>query len=125
MGKYEKVALLAVKLFHEGTTDCPIEAWEKAASQILDSRSSQRKGCPRNTFLGLCEEGKVRGIPSGSYTKSKKNKEYALDAIQILINMKEDLPSPKILWEMLSSGKTHNQQMDVLLALWKNDLLAR
>lgn len=44
----------------------------------------KKKGCPRNAFLGLYEEGLVKGIPSGNYTRSKKNKEYAIKAVKIL-----------------------------------------
>jgi len=39
------------------------------------------KGCPRGAFLELCEAGMIKGIASGKYTRSKRNKEYAIDAV--------------------------------------------
>jgi hypothetical protein len=47
--------------------------------------SAQKKGCPRGAFLGLCEEGLVKGIPAGNYTTSKDNKAYAVRAAELLI----------------------------------------
>lgn len=41
---------------------------------IFGESTSQRKGCPKGVYLGLCEEGLVKGIPKGKYTKSKKIK---------------------------------------------------
>ena len=34
----------------------------------------------RGAFLGLCEEGLVKGIPAGKYSASKDNKQYAVRA---------------------------------------------
>jgi hypothetical protein len=34
----------------------------------------QIKGCPKNTFLGLCEEGIVKGVNKGNYLIRKKIK---------------------------------------------------
>jgi hypothetical protein len=44
------------------------------------SPTSRKKDCPRGAFLGLCEEGLVKGIPAGKYTASKDNKAYAVRA---------------------------------------------
>lgn len=82
MNKYAKTAIECVENFKDST--CIKEIWLKYAQKNFESKSSQKKGCPKNTFLGLCEEGLVKGISKGKYTKSVKNKEYALKAIELL-----------------------------------------
>ena len=34
--------------------------------------SSRKKGCPQSAFLGLCEDGYVKGIPQGRYLIRKQ-----------------------------------------------------
>tara|TARA_R110002126_G_C10483197_1_gene502140 strand:- start:2120 stop:2332 length:213 start_codon:yes stop_codon:yes gene_type:complete len=66
----------------------------------------------------------VKGIPKGDYTKSVKNKSYALKAISILKSNRNDSFTPKKLWDKLELGdKRSNSQMDVVLALWDNGLI--
>ena len=46
-----------------------------------EATTAQIKGCPKNAFLGLCEEGLVVDIEKGYYTErstSHKNKDYAI-----------------------------------------------
>jgi hypothetical protein len=72
----------------------------------------------------LCEEGLVKGIAKGNYTKSDKNKSYALKAVEILKSNKNNSFTPKELWDKLELGdKQSNSQMDVVLALWENGLI--
>ena len=120
--KYAKTAKECVENFKE--TNCIKEVWIKYVKENFDTKSSQEKGCPKNTFLGLCEEGLVKGIPKGKYTNSIKNKKYALKAIEILKQNTQTTFSPKELWEQLELGeKRHNSQMDVVLALWNEGLI--
>jgi hypothetical protein len=122
--KYGKMALKSVQNYKDSYSI--IEIWSRSAKEVFDTNSAQEKGCPKNTFLGLCEEGLVNGIPKGNYTKSVKNKEYALKAIAILKQNKETTFSPKELWEKLELGdKRSNSQMDVILALWENGLIMK
>ncbi|WP_420865668.1 DUF6979 family protein [Dickeya oryzae] len=44
-----------------------------------------KKSCPLSAFLGLCEDGYIKGIPKGKYTKSYKNKKYAVVAADIVL----------------------------------------
>nr|WP_208889497.1 hypothetical protein [Polaribacter sejongensis] len=82
MNKYGQTALKAAQNYKSSYSITEIYA--RAAKEVFETKSSQEKGCPKGTFLGLCEEGLVKGIPRGNYTKSVKNKEYALQAIEIL-----------------------------------------
>ena len=85
------------------------------------------KSCPKGAFLGLCEMGLVKGIPGGHYTKSSSNKKYALDAVAELRRNPKLLNDSGALWSavMERNAKSINQnnQMDVVIALWINDLI--
>ena len=121
--RYGEAALMAAR---QGTSAVnPIARWESAMEKLYPtSPAAQKKGCPRGAFLGLCEEGLVQGIPAGSYTASKANKAYAVHAVTLLTEGTEQR-STSALWRAVTNGaeKTHNSQMDVVLALWNNDLI--
>jgi hypothetical protein len=90
------------------------------------SLTSQKKICPRGAFLGLCEEGLIKGIPSGNYTASRENKAYAVRAAALLAEGTQSW-SVNSLWKAVSgdSEKAHSSQMDVVMALWKNDRIQK
>ena len=128
MSKYGDVALDATNLVITGSLQ-PTVAWEEATRRVYpDSTSLQDKSCPRGAYLGLCEAGLVAHIPVGTYTKSRNNKGYAIRAVELLISQPTlaDAGS-KALWELVMNGQTiaHNAQMDVVLTLWRNDLIVR
>ena len=84
------------------------------------------QGLPAGAFLSLCEEGLVKGIPEGRYTSSRDNKDYAVRAAALLMEGKQSW-STTALWREVTNEpeKVHNSQMDVVLALWNNDLIVR
>jgi hypothetical protein len=125
INNYGETAIKSVQNYRD--THSIIEIWSQSAKEVFpNSKSSQEKSCPKGTFLGLCEEGLVKGIPKGNYTKSVKNKEYALKAVEILKQNTQTTFSPKVLWEQLELGdKRSNSQMDVVLALWEADLIKK
>jgi hypothetical protein len=126
VNKYGVAAVDAVNLYNSGRADSPQDAWEKATTKVFGlGTSSQRKGCPKGAFLGLCEEGLVRGIEPGSYTGSQKNKGYAIRAVSILKQRLSLANSRGDLWDEVLRGehKKHNSQMDVVIALWKSGLI--
>jgi hypothetical protein len=85
MNKYGKAAVRAVKMYREKRVASPQEAWEKATVELFGSGTpSQIKSCPKDAFLGLCQDGRIEGIPRGEYTRSKKNKDYAITAVELL-----------------------------------------
>ncbi len=127
MNKYAQSALEAVKLFTLQSCPSPREAWEEATKQIFgENTDAQNKGCPRDAFLGLCEEGLIKGIPRGRYCNSIKNKKYALSALNYLRQDPSLSRQPANLWEIVMDGeqKKHNSQMDVVLALWNSGLIS-
>ncbi|MFS0873941.1 DUF6979 family protein [Paenibacillus xylanilyticus] len=131
MNKYGEVAVRAIHSILNGEETHPLSAWKKAASiSFGEGTWGQRKGCPKNAFLGLCEKGLVNGIPHGNYSArsgSEKNKYYAIHAIEVL-KSKPGLSKDKLgLWREVLNGKqmSHNSQMDVVLALWNNHMIDR
>ena len=127
MGKYGQIAVVSAKLAQ--ITDDPERAWDLICGHVFGRESSGHlKGCPKGTFLGLCSAGKIVNIPKGDYTESKKNKNYALEAVKILPTLPE-LFDMKELWEdvLKASGenldKQHNEQMDVVMMLWEEGLI--
>ena len=126
MNKYGQAAIKAAE--PSELRNFPIEAWEKATFEIFGDLPSQKKGCPKSTFLALAEKGLVKNILPGSITKAKENKEYALKAIYILIeNSKQpsSLSSIELWYKVQNIDKKYNSQMDVVLALWNNNLIKK
>jgi len=126
-GGYGAVAVKAVELLRSKNAPNQKFAWDQAASIILDAKSSKEKGCPKAAFLGLCEEGLIKGVKPGSYCTSSENKSYALKAIQALRKNPDLRFDANNLWtEVLRlSGKniSHNHQMEVVIALWNRNLI--
>lgn len=125
MNKYGLAAIESVKKIELDTELSPIDAWENATMEIFGNRTSQSKGCPRSTFLALCETGIVQGVPRGKYTRSIKNKNYAINGIQYLKDHRGERIDQDAMWRYVTnnSGISHNSQMDVVLSLFNENLL--
>ena len=122
--RYGEAALMATRQGSSADIN-PVARWESAMKRLYPtSPAARKKGCPRGAFLGLCEEGLVKGIPAGHYTASKDNKAYAIHAAALLTEGTQSW-SISALWQAVTNDpeKTHNSQMDIVLALWKNDLI--
>ena len=131
MSKYGTIAVCAAKKVREGNGLCPISAWKTSAEEIFPEqkeKTGREKSCPRCAFLGLAEEGLIRGIRRGHYVNSYANKLYAIEAVKLLQTSPELSDDPPRLWEyvMRNLNKTvkHNDQMSVVVALWKNSGIA-
>lgn len=119
------VAVGTVKLINNGLFDNPKDAWINAVKKLFpNSKSMQVKSCPKDAFLGLCEEGLIKGIKKGFYTNSKLNKGYVINAIKILKNEPQIVKHKMKLWSMVAGSKAYNQQMDVVIALWNAELIS-
>lgn len=122
--RYGEAALLAAGQGFSASSN-PVVRWDNSMQKLYPtSPTARKKGCPRGAFLGLCEEGLVKGIPAGKYMASKDDKAYAVQAVALLAEGKQSW-SVNGLWRAVSSDpeKTHNSQMDVVMALWKNGLI--
>jgi hypothetical protein len=127
MSNYGDVAVRAADRFQSEGYLSPRAAWDDAAGELLSTVSLREKGCPRATFLSLCQAGLVIGIPPGDYTRAQENRDHALEAVGRLAQdptlAKE---TPLFLWRLVTGGggPKYNQQMDVVLALWRRGLIA-
>lgn len=124
--RYGEAAIMAARQAASGSIN-PEAEWASAMEKLYPtSPTARRKGGPRGAFLGLCEEGLVKGIPAGQYSASKENKTYAVRAVTLLTETKQNL-SIGALWRAAANDpkKEQNGQMDIVLALWKNDLIVR
>jgi hypothetical protein len=122
MGKYGSVASIAAELLSAGAESEPRSAWNTAAGLIFKGRpASVEKACPRDTFLALCGEGAVRGVPAGEYTRSVHNRSYALRGLGIVREDPTQVHNEGVLWRLACEhpDKVHNHQMDVLATLWR------
>ena len=127
MSQYGKVACLAAKRARNSkkrawNSKKPRQAWEKSAKEVFpDKPASQDKDCPRSAFLGLAEDGLIVGIPSGNYTKSQDSKRYAIAGVDLLRKEPALCDCPRKMWyRIMGKNKKHNNQMEVVAALWKN-----
>ena len=112
MTKYGITALKAFECIQNGYDAA--EAWEKASCEVFgEGTSSQTKSCPKGAFLGLFSDSK------------SDNAQYAIKAIYILKENPDRVYKPRQLWRLVLSalneneGKTYNEQMHVVLALWE------
>jgi hypothetical protein len=113
---------IIAKLAYDNIVNLNIDfeaAWYTAARQILTSESSIKKGCPRATFVGLCESGNLKGIPK-TKTSDSLNYQYAKYAIQKWKENRE-ISKPEM-WNLVKKqfNKEISQQgqLDVVLGLW-------
>lgn len=121
MNQYGRTAIRAAQLCYNIDINANA-AWENACSEIIKSLESQKKGCPKDAFLGLCEAGLVKGIPRGKYIKinrESKNKIYAVKAVELLNEEPSYRNNKKLLWQIVEGlSKVHNSQIDVVFALY-------
>lgn len=126
MGKYGQTAIKAVNLIQKNPEISPDDAWEKAVVEIFGNKTvNQTKKCPKGIFLGLCEEGLVKGIKKGKYTKSKMNKQYAIKGLKLINEDPVLCENESLLWikVMGGYGKKYNFQMDVIISLREEKLI--
>ena len=125
MANYGKAAIEATDRIRQ-KGDSPPDAWLFAVEKLYPyQKAAREKGCPRNAYLGLCEEGIINGVAAGKYTKSFLNKQYALKAIQLLRSDPSLALNKEQLWNKIQNGnkKAENGQLDVVLSLWEKGLI--
>jgi hypothetical protein len=122
--KYGEAALIAARLDVPASVTAA-ERWDTAVRQLYPEKPYlQKKTAPRGAFLGLCEQGLVKGIAvSGEGSRTDQNRLYAVRAVALL--QAGTHRTLNALWSEVTAGGevTHNAQMDVVLALWKNGLI--
>jgi hypothetical protein len=125
MNQFADAAKKAVKLYLEHTAASPREAWQTSINGLSSSDNVQKKSCPRNTFLGLCSNGFIRGILPNDYNAPDNlERMYARKAMEILKKNPSLADYPSRLWnEIGNGGKCHDSQMDIVCTLWTEGML--
>jgi len=125
MAAYGNAAVRAVTLYSAGKASSIIDGWEIATRELFSTESARTKGCPRTTFLGICEGGNVLGVPPGEYnSRMSDNKQYGLKAIAVLRSAPALADDQALLWKKIGNGNLKpNSQMDVVTTLWKAGLI--
>ncbi len=123
MTTYEEMTLKAIELLPEA--ESYESAWLNAARICNKSVSVQKKGCPKNAFLGLAESGLIKNVPAKfSHQPQSRNAQYAIKAVKLLKQEPCLAENKKRLWNAaIEAPKEHNGQMDVVLALWNKGLI--
>ncbi len=132
MGKYGDTAVRAAGLVQNGFWS-PEQAWDSVAAEMFpDREQARRKSCPKHAFLGLCRAGLIRGVQGevGAENDSSLNGGYARAAVHLLVAdpALARVGAADLWWRVMKKigadpEKTHNQQMDVVLALWNKRLV--
>lgn len=123
MTTYEEMTLKAIELLPEA--ESYESAWLNAARICNKSVSVQKKGCPKNAFLGLAESGLIKNVPAKfSHQPQSRNAQYAIKAVKLLKQEPCLAENKKRLWNAaMEAPKEHNGQMGVVLALWNKGLI--
>ncbi|MFV2029137.1 DUF6979 family protein [Neisseria sp. S1] len=123
---YGKIALEAVELIISDGKSCE-EAWANAAKYFSDKGTMQKKSCPKHAFFGLCKTGLIKGIKGEPEAQLESiNSSYAIKAVKLLKQNPNLVGNKKALWDQsVGEAKEENEQMDVVLALWVNDLIEK
>lgn len=126
MGVYGEIAQRAWKLAtSEGIH--PPDAWRKAVqerySDPVECRNAMKHTCPKGAFLGLCEQGVVKNVVSGNYTRSLKSTAYVAVALELL-RLDPSLAENKSKFKaQVFRDRKPNDEIEVLLALWTKGLI--
>ncbi|UJR61902.1 DUF6979 family protein [Dickeya zeae] len=129
MGIYGETAVAVASAYDSSNKPDPRECWEYSITLFTDSRDSQKKPCPKSAFLGLCQDGYVKGIPKGDYLPpDSPNKRYAVVAAQWVLKDPGRKYSKAELWRIATkdcpdAAENENRQIDVVLALKEAGLL--
>lgn len=117
--EYNKFGECAIQAYEKMIMEkcSALKAWITTAEELFGAgSSSSKKSCPKHAFLGVVDP----------YHKKNKNADYALEALAILSNTsKETFETVKPLefWrDQMKKTIQHNSQIDVVFALWSNDL---
>jgi hypothetical protein len=125
MGLFGKAAIVATRIVAGGRKLSPGEAWDLAIARLSNSPKTQKKTCPRNAYLGLCEAGAIVGIEAGRYgaPEDNPNGAYALTALSLL--QSGEAADKQLLWSRVTAPRrlSPDEQMDVVLSLWEQHLL--
>ena len=127
---FEKAAICAVKIINDKNLS-PEEAWFEAISEYTNSYETRIKKCPKHAFVDLYYHNKLKLDRPIHHVRQDLtiNGRYALKAIELLIkdpllsHNKNELWTRTMLELKEHPNKTKNGQIDIVIALFDNNLL--
>jgi hypothetical protein len=133
MTKFGKTALDAYCLLINNKEPEPVldpeTAWKRSADENLShSEAMQKKTCPKNTFIGLCDAGLLKDI-TGENTCTSVQKKYAKRAVELLRGNEQLKENKTELWRQVLKSlgcnidKHHDSQMDVVVSFFNKGLI--
>lgn len=128
MGVFGNSAVESAKALAKNNKPDPVKVWEASVARFSVSESSAKKGCPKNTFLSLLYAGKIKGLRFSAFWFSSTEREYALAACALLKEKPAYAARPTELWRIVCAAcgkpnRNHQQEMDVVCALFNADML--
>lgn len=113
--KYNKFGECAIQAYEKMRKEkcSALEAWTITAEEFFGAGSScSKKSCPKHAFLGVVE----------SDHKKSKNADYALEILKRLNRDPREsfgkISKAKFWREEIKQDIQHNDQIDVVFALW-------
>ena len=126
---FAKAAIYAVNIINDQNLS-PEKAWSEAISKYTKSKETRNKQCPKHVFVDLYYHKKLKlDKPIHDKQGLTLNGRYALKAIELLIKEPSLAKKKNELWKrtMLElkedPNKAQNGQMDIVIALYDNNLL--
>ena len=120
---FEKATLDADRTILKSTVSDYGNTWNSALSKYTKSEKTLKKVCPRNAFIDLCSFGYVKGISRNKMAELSENVKMAIEALRILQRHNWQFEGKKQFW-WEHFHKTHEGQLDVILALKNANLLS-
>ena len=128
MNQFYEVTLKSIEILKDKKTE-PLQAWNAACDELKLTESVKGKPCPKATFLCLFQENKLWELEDYKINEYlEPTKSYTLFAINLLKqngrnNYNNGLQLWKDIMKKFKENRNHNQEMDVLLALWDLGLI--
>jgi hypothetical protein len=117
---YGDVAIQAVGLLKSNSSFEPESAWNKSLTHL----KKPRKGCPKNIFILLCSNGLIKGISKSNHdNRIRENRDNLLTILRKLDFENTDFRYYSTVWRDLGINKGHQGEIDILYALYQEDLL--
>jgi hypothetical protein len=128
MNQFYEVTIKSIEILKTKKIEPP-EAWNEACDELKLAESVKGKPCPRATFLCLFQEKLIINLDNYNIQGYfEPTKSYTLKAIELLKqNGKNKYVSGLQLWKdvmrAFKDNRSHNQEIDVLFALWDLEII--
>lgn len=124
---YGNTAVEAFLTLKKDKNTTPENAWDTAVKKFTSSTDSIKKGCPKTTFLAVCDLGKLNLSIPKTIIKQTKNYHYTEIMLKYILENNGKIESKKELWNEVKNiekkALKSNSQDAVIFSLLKNGYL--